>query len=179
MSGQGPRIFTLEGDAPDIHGGAWAAPGAVLIGRVRLLDQSSVWFNVVARGDNEWITVGEGSNIQDGSVMHTDVGCPLDVGAGVTVGHKVMLHGCRISDNVLVGMGSTVLNRAVVGENTIIGAGSLVAEGKEIPPGVLALGVPARPIRDLKEQELQLIKYSAEHYIANAERYRKGLSGPA
>ena len=151
------------------------APDAALVGRVRLKKGASIWFQTVARGDNEWITVGENSNIQDLSMLHTDMGFPLNIGANVTVGHKVILHGCTIANDVLVGMGSIIMNGAIIRRNTIIGAGSLIGEGKEIPEGVLAFGTPARVKRDLTEGEMNLIQDSAVHYYNNAQRYLKGL----
>lgn len=167
--------YKLEGQEPKLEGSNFVAPDATLIGRVRLKDGSSIWFQTVARGDNEWITVGQNSNIQDLSMLHTDIGFPLDIGANVTVGHRVVLHGCTIADDVLVGMGSIIMNGAKVGRNTIIGAGSLIGEGKEIPEGVLAFGTPAKVKRDLTEGELNLIQDSAVHYHENAQRYLKGL----
>lgn len=168
-------IYELGGEHPEIAADAWVTPDANVIGRVRLLAAASVWFGSVLRGDTEWITIGAGSNIQDMSVLHTDVGAELVVGDGVTVGHRVTLHGCRVGDNALIGMGSIILNHAVIGENSIIGAGSLVTEGKEIPPGVLALGTPAKVVRDLSDEERALISASARHYQANAERFRAEL----
>lgn len=167
--------YSLEGERPVLEGDNFVAPDASLIGRVRLMKGASVWFNVVARGDNEWITVGEDSNIQDLSMMHTDIGFPLDIGARVTVGHKVILHGCTIADEALIGMGSILMNGAKIGRHTIIGAGSLVGEGKEVPDGVLAFGSPVKVIRDLTSDEIELINHSAAHYAANAKRYLKGL----
>ena len=167
--------YRLEGVEPKLEGGNFVAPDAALVGRVRLKKGVSIWFQVVARGDNEWITVGENSNIQDLSMLHTDMGFPLDIGANVTVGHRVILHGCLIADDVLVGMGSIIMNGAKVGRNTIIGAGSLIGEGKEIPEGVLAFGTPAKVKRDLTEGELNLIQDSSVHYFENAKKYLKGL----
>lgn len=168
-------IYSLDGQKPVLEKGAFAAPDAALIGKVRLKQNASVWFNCVARGDNEWITIGEDSNVQDLSMMHTDIGFPLTIGKGVTVGHKVILHGCTVADGALIGMGSIVMNGARVGRHSIVGAGSLVGEGKEIPEGVLAFGSPARVVRDLTKNEIKLILASAEHYARNAKRYLKGL----
>ncbi len=168
-------LYSLDGQHPVLEGENFVAPDASLIGRVRLKKNASIWFGTVARGDNEWITVGEGSNIQDLTMMHTDIGFPLDLGARVTVGHKVILHGCTIADDALIGMGSIVMNGAKIGKNTIIGAGSLVGEGKEIPDRVLAYGTPAKVIRDLTDQEVKLIAVSAQHYAENAKRYLEGL----
>ncbi len=169
-------LYALDGQCPVLEGENFVAPDASLIGRVRLKKEASVWFGVVARGDNEWITVGEKTNIQDLSMLHTDIGFPLDIGARVTVGHKVILHGCEIADEALIGMGSILMNGSKIGTNTIIGAGSLVGEGKEIPAGVLAFGSPAKVIRDLTDQEVRLIAASAAHYAENARRYLEKLS---
>lgn len=168
-------IYSLDGQKPELEEGSFSAPDASLIGKVRLKKGASIWFQSVARGDNEWITIGEDSNIQDLSMMHTDIGFPLSIGKRVTVGHKVILHGCTIADETLIGMGSTIMNGAKVGTHSIIGAGSLVGEGKEIPAGVLAFGAPARVIRDLTADEINLILASADHYAENAKRYLKGL----
>lgn len=151
------------------------APDATLIGHVRLDARASIWFKAILRGDNELIHIGAGSNIQDGSVLHTDIGAPLTVEEGVTVGHRVCLHGCYIKKSSLIGMGSTILNHSVIGSHTIIGANSLVPEGKMIPDGVLALGAPCKVIRDLTADEIRLIEASAKHYEDNAARYNQGL----
>lgn len=165
------------GDAlPDIHDEAWVAPDARVIGRVRLKAGASVWFQSVLRGDNEWIEIGEGSNVQDGSMMHTDMGYPLTVGDRVTIGHKVMLHGCTVASDTLIGIGSIILNGARIGSRCIVGANSLVTEGKEFPDGVLVLGAPAKVVRELTAEEMALIDHSAEHYVENAKRYRRDLA---
>ncbi len=171
-------LFTFAGAAPELpgDGDVWIAPGARLIGRVRLDRGASVWFNAVLRGDTEPIVIGAGSNIQDGAICHADPGLPLTVGAGCTIGHMAILHGCTIGDGSLVGMGSTVLNGAVIGPRVLIGAGSLVTEGKEIPGGVLAVGRPARPVRDLTEEEIAGLARSAEGYRARMRAYRAGLT---
>ncbi len=168
-------VFGLDGVSPEIDPEAWVAPGAVLVGRIVLAAGASVWFNAVLRGDNEPIEIGEGSNAQDGSVLHTDLGAPLVVGAGCTVGHMAILHGCRIGDGSLIGMGATVLNHAVIGARVLIGAGALVTEGKVIPEGVLVMGRPGRVVRDLTEEEIAGLARSAAGYRANAARYRSGL----
>ncbi|MBJ3776314.1 gamma carbonic anhydrase family protein [Acuticoccus mangrovi] len=165
-------LYSLEGVSPDLHIASWAAPTAVLIGRVRLLADASVWWGAVVRGDNEWIEVGEGANIQDNTVCHTDAGAPLTIGAGATVGHSVILHGCTIGEGSLVGMGATVLNHAVIGKNALVGANALVPEGKVIPDGVLALGAPAKVIRELTDEEIAGIAKGSEHYVANWKRYK-------
>jgi len=168
--------YALGDQEPVLEGSDhFIAPGAQLIGRVRLRSHSSVWFNVVIRGDNDWIEIGERSNIQDGCVLHTDPGLPLTVGSDVTVGHKVMLHGCTIGANTLVGIGSTILNGAVIGENCIVGAHALVTENKEIPPGSLIVGAPAKIMRQLDPEEIAQLSQGADHYVANAARFREQL----
>lgn len=169
-------IYTIEGRKLDIRGQEYfIADNATIIGSVALEDKASVWFNAVLRGDDAQITIGEGSNVQDGSVLHSDPGLPLTLGRYVTVGHMVMLHGCSIGDNSLIGIGAVVLNNAKIGNNCLVGAGSLVPEGKEYPDGSLILGTPARVIRELKPPELQIIRLSAEHYVHNIKRYRNNL----
>ena len=171
-------IYTIEGAAPEFpaDGRYWIAPTAVVIGRVRLLSNSSLWFGAVLRGDNDWITIGENSNIQDNSVVHTDPGLPVTVGTNVTVGHNVILHSATVGDNSLIGMGSTLLNRARVGSNCIVGANALIAEGKEFPDGSLIIGAPARVARPLTEAEIAMLKLSADVYVANATRFRDHLA---
>jgi carbonic anhydrase/acetyltransferase-like protein (isoleucine patch superfamily) len=171
-------IYTIEGAAPEFppDGQYWIAPTAVVIGRVRLMKNSSVWFGAVLRGDNDWITIGENSNIQDNCVVHTDPGLPLTVGANVTVGHNVILHSTTVGENALVGMGSTLLNRSRIGNNCIVGANALVAEGKEFPDGSLIVGTPARVVRSLTEPELAMLKLSADVYVANSRRFRDHLA---
>ncbi|MBT8082044.1 MAG: gamma carbonic anhydrase family protein [Gammaproteobacteria bacterium] len=169
-------IYTLGDRAPVFEGaGHFVADNATIIGSVRLGDKASVWFNVILRGDNDWLVVGARSNIQDGSVLHTDPGLELAVGAGVTVGHKAMLHGCAIGDNSLIGIGSTVLNGARIGRDCIVGAHALVTEGKEFPDGSLILGAPAKVVRQLEDEEIAQIGASADHYVDNAARYNSGL----
>lgn len=168
-------IYALEGVAPQVSASAWVADSAQVIGRVALADDASVWFGVVIRGDTETITVGKGSNIQDMSVLHADVGMPLTVGEGVTVGHKVMLHGCTIGDNSLIGIGAVVLNGAKIGNNCLVGAGSLVTEGKEFADGSLIVGSPARVVRQLSPEQIEGLRHSAQHYVQNANLYRAGL----
>jgi carbonic anhydrase/acetyltransferase-like protein (isoleucine patch superfamily) len=167
-------MYELGDLSPQLIGADhFIADNATVIGSVRLKDKASVWFNCVLRGDNDWLIVGERSNIQDGCVLHTDDGIELVVGDGVTVGHKVMLHGCRIGDNSLIGIGSTVLNGAVIGKNCIVGANSLVTENKIFPDGSLIVGSPARVARELSTEEIGYITISADHYVANAARYRE------
>ncbi len=153
----------------------WIAPNAIVIGSVILEKDASIWWNTVVRGDNEPITVGEGSNVQDGCVLHTDPGCPLTIGRGVTLGHLAMLHGCLIGDNSLIGIGATVLNGARIGNNCAIGAHSFVPEGREFPDNSLVFGSPARVVRQLKPEEVAGIGENAAHYVENWKRYRAEL----
>ena len=170
-------IHSLGERAPEFKGdGHFVADNATLIGTVRLRAQASVWFNCVLRGDNDWIDVGERSNIQDGSVLHTDPGIGLEIGAGVTVGHMAMLHGCTIGDESLIGIGATILNGAKIGRHTMVGAHALITENKEFPDGVMLLGAPARVARELTDEEVALIRYSASHYVQNAARYVDSLA---
>lgn len=169
-------LYQLDADTPEVHPKAWVADSAQVMGRVRLHENASVWFGTVIRGDTETIEVGEGSNIQDGSVMHADVGFPLTVGKHVTVGHMVMLHGCTIGDESLIGIGAVVLNGAKIGKNCLVGAGSLVTEGKEFPDGSMIMGTPAKVVRQLSPEQIEGLRNSAKHYIANAQRYRAGLT---
>lgn len=169
-------IYTLADKQPRIDPSAWIAANATVIGDVRLAANVSIWWNAVLRGDNDPITIGENSNIQDGSVLHTDEGVPMQIGANVTVGHLVMLHGCSIGDNSLIGIGSIILNRAVIGRNTIVGANTLIPEGKVFPDGVLIVGSPGKVVRELGAEEIARLAGSAEHYVANARRYRQQLA---
>ena len=153
----------------------FVAESADVIGNVRLESNASIWFNAVVRGDNELITIGENSNVQDCSVLHTDVGCPLTIGKNVTIGHKVMLHGCTIGDNSLVGINAVVLNGAKVGKNCLIGANSLVTEGKEIPDGSLVMGSPAKVIKTLSEEQQSQLLRSAEIYVDKSRQFKKEL----
>lgn len=157
------------------EGDYWIAPNAVVIGDVILRPGASVWWNVVIRGDNEPIVIGEDTNIQDGSVLHNDAGIPLTIGRGVTVGHKVMLHGCEIGDNSLIGIGAVILNGARIGRNCIIGARALVTEGKVIPDNSMVMGAPGKIVRSLTDDELGMLEYAAQHYVDNARRYLRGL----
>ena len=170
-------LYALDGVRPELpaDGRAWVAPTAVLIGRVRLAVDASVWWHAVLRGDNELIDIGEGSNVQDGAVMHTDPGAPLVVGSGCTIGHQAILHGCILGENTLVGMGATILNHARIGANCLIGAGALITEGKEIPDFSLVKGAPGKVVRDLSEEEIARLLRSAESYRANMRRFRAGL----
>ena len=168
-------IYELDGVAPRMADSAWVADNAQVMGDVALGEGVSVWFGVTVRGDTETITIGEGSNVQDGSVLHADHGFPLTIGARVTVGHQVMLHGCTIGDESLIGIGAVVLNGARIGRHCLVGAGSLVTEGKEFPDGSMILGRPAKVVRELTPEQIDGLRMSAAHYIENARRYRKGL----
>ncbi len=170
-------IYQLDGIAVDTpaSGNFWVAETAAVMGRVILRENASIWYGATLRGDNDPIEIGENSNIQDGSVLHTDIGCPLTVGRDVTVGHMVMLHGCTIGDETLIGIGSTILNRARIGRNCIIGAHSLVPEGKDIPDNSLVMGAPGKVVRQVTPQQVQMIAMSAHHYVENWKRHRAGL----
>ena len=150
----------------------WIAPNAAVMGKVILHKNASVWFGATLRGDNDPITIGEGSNVQDGSVLHTDTGSPLTIGKNVTVGHMVMLHGCTIGDGCLVGIGAIVLNGAKIGRNCIVGAGSVVTEGKSFPDGTLILGAPAKVVRELDPQQIAMMQHGATHYVCYARGFR-------
>ena len=169
-------IFQIDKHKPKFNGTNFIAPNATVIGQVTLEEDASVWFNVVIRGDNDPIIIGKKSNIQDGSILHTDLGAPLNIGEGVTVGHKVMLHGCTISENCLIGINTTILNHAVIGKNSIVGANSLITEGKEFPENTLIMGSPAKSIRQLREAEIMMINMSSEAYVENGKRFMKSLS---
>lgn len=170
-------LYSLAGVAPDLpaDGAYWIAPTAVVLGHVKLAREASVWFGAVLRGDNDLLSVGERSNIQDLSVLHTDPGLPLVIGRGCTIGHKVMLHGCTIGDNTLVGIGATVLNRARIGRNCLIGAHALVTEGKEIPDNSMVMGAPGRVVRTLSDDEVKMLSFSADIYVENWKRFKLGL----
>jgi carbonic anhydrase/acetyltransferase-like protein (isoleucine patch superfamily) len=165
-------IYNFENKAPELHKDSWIASNAVLIGKVILKKDANIWFNVVLRGDIETITIGEGSNVQDGSVFHTDPGCPLTLGSGVTVGHLVMLHGCEVGNDSLIGIGSTILNKTKIGKNCIIGANTLIPENKTIPDQSLVLGSPGKVIRQVTDKEVEEIKENAQHYVENYKKYK-------
>ncbi|WP_212523188.1 gamma carbonic anhydrase family protein [Actibacterium sp. MT2.3-13A] len=171
-------LYALDGHAPQLPewGDYWIAPDANLIGRVIIEENASVWFGATLRGDNEPITIGAGSNVQENCVMHTDMGFPLTVGKNCTIGHKAMLHGCTIGDESLIGMGATILNGARIGRNCLIGAGALVTEGKEIPDGSLVMGAPGKVVRQLDEKAIAGLRASALHYQQNMQRFRDGLA---
>lgn len=168
-------IFKLDQDTPEIDDSCFVAPSASLIGQVNMAENSSVWFNCVLRADNEPINIGKNSNVQDGSVLHVDPTFPINIGENVIVGHKVMLHGCTIGDNTLIGMNAVILNGATIGENCIIGANALITEGTEIPSGSMALGSPAKVVKKLDEATMDLLKSGAQHYVHNSARYKAGL----
>ena len=171
-------LYDLDGVKPSTpeSGNYWVAENATVLGRVILKENASIWFNAVLRGDNDPIEIGENSNIQDGSVLHTDHGVPLTIGKNVTVGHMVMLHGCTMADGTLIGIGSTILNRAKIGKNCIIGAHSLIPEGKEIPDNSLVMGSPGKVVRELDEGAAQMIAASAQVYVDNWKRFKSGLT---
>jgi carbonic anhydrase/acetyltransferase-like protein (isoleucine patch superfamily) len=170
-------LYKIDDIAPELPQGNdyWVAPNATLIGRVRLLKNASIWFGAVLRGDNDWIVVGENSNVQDNSVIHSDPGQPVTIGSNVTVGHKVILHSTTVGDYSLIGMGSTLLNRSKIGRNCIVGANTLIAEGKEFADNSLIVGSPGRVVRQLGEQQIAMLKISAEVYVQNYKRFRDGL----
>ena len=169
-------IYALDGIAPDLHADTWVAPDANIIGKVTLGQGASVWFGATLRGDNERITVGTGSNVQENCVLHTDMGFPLTIGENCTIGHKAMLHGCIIRDGTLIGMGAVVLNGARIGAGCLIGAGALITEGKIIPDGSLVVGAPGRVVRNLDPDARARLLASAAGYQANMRRFKAGLS---
>ena len=164
-------VHQLEDHAPEVHRTAWVAETAIVVGKVTMAENSSVWYGAVLRGDNDRITIGANSNVQDGSVLHTDFGTPLVIGDNVTVGHQVMLHGCTVGDGSLIGIQSVVLNGARIGRNCLVGAGSLVTEGKEFPDGVLIVGRPAKVVRELTAEQIANLQRSAAHYVQQAHRH--------
>ena len=179
-NGQGADMsfYALDGVAPQIvgNGPAFVAGDAKVIGRVALHDDCSIWFGCVLRGDNEPLTVGARTNVQENTVMHTDMGFPLTVGEGCTIGHRAMLHGCAVGDNSLIGIGAIVLNGARIGANSLVGAGALVTEGKSFPDNSLIVGAPARIVRTLDEADVAALRESADHYVENARRFAAGLA---
>ena len=168
-------IYQLDDLTPDVHPTAWVADNAQVMGSVTLAEDTSVWFGVVIRGDTSTIAIGKGSNVQDNSVLHADVGMPLVIGEGVTVGHQVMLHGCTVGNHSLIGIGAIVLNGAKIGNNCLVGAGALVTEGKEFPDGSMIIGSPAKAVRVLSPEQIEGLKMIAKHYVDNANRYKAGL----
>ncbi len=168
-------VYQLDEAVPQLAPDAWVAPNASVIGRVRLGAQASVWYGVVIRGDNELITLGARCNVQENSVLHTDQGFPLTLGDDVTVGHQAMLHGCTVGEGSLVGIQAVVLNGATIGRHCLVGAGAVVTEGKEFPDGSLILGSPAKVVRALTPEQIERLRWSAAHYVANAARHRQAL----
>ena len=168
--------YRLGDSRVETHPQSWVAPKATLIGKVKLEAGASVWFGAVLRGDKELIHIGENSNVQDGTVMHTDMGSPLNIGKNVTIGHNVMLHGCTVGDNSLIGINAVILNGAKIGKYCIIGANSLIGEGKEIPDGSLVMGSPGKVVRELTDGQKKMLEASAAHYVHNAQRYARDLA---
>ncbi len=168
-------IYQLGEDTPRIAATAWVADSAQVMGRVALADSASVWYGAVLRGDNEWITLGERSNVQEGCVLHTDMGWPLTLGADVTVGHQAMLHGCTVGDGSLIGIQAVLLNGVQIGSGCLVGAGAVVTEGQVFPDHSLILGAPAKLVRTLTAEQLQRIKSSATQYVQKAQRHRLQL----
>lgn len=175
MQAKSMALYELDSVAPRLATSAWVADSAQVMGNVELAEDTSIWFGAIIRGDTEVIRIGRGSNIQDASVLHADIGRPLTVGEYVTVGHKVMLHGCTIGDGSLIGIGAVVLNGAKIGKGCIVGAGALVTEGKEFADGSMILGSPAKAVRELTAEQQDALKMSAVHYIENARRFERGL----
>ena len=169
-------IYEVDGISPTVSESAWVADSAQVMGDVVLGEQVGIWFGVVARGDTAPIRIGARTNIQDLSVLHADVGMPLTIGSGVTVGHKAMLHGCTVGDDSLIGIGAVVLNGAKIGKGCLVGAGALVTEGKEFPDGSMIIGSPAKVVRSLTPEQLQGLRQSADHYVANAQRFKTTLN---
>ena len=168
-------LFRLGEKQPQLDENTWIAPNATIIGDVHLGANASIWWNATLRGDNDPIHIGANTNIQDGSVLHTDEGIPMHIGANVTVGHLVTLHGCTVGDGSLIGIGSVILNRAVIGKSCIVGANTLIPEGKVFPDRVLIVGSPGKVVRELSDDDVARLKAAADHYVANAQRYRDTL----
>jgi len=170
-------LYSLDGQSPTFadEASTWIAPDASVIGNIVIGKDVGIWFGAALRGDTETISIGEGTNVQEHTIMHTDPGFPLTIGAGCTIGHRALLHGCTIGDNSLVGMGAIILNGARIGNNCLVGAGALVTEGKQFPDGSLVVGSPARVVRQLDEQAIAGLRLSAQHYIANQKRFRARL----
>ncbi|WP_372528497.1 gamma carbonic anhydrase family protein [Piscinibacter sp.] len=168
-------LYQLDDHVPQLATGAWVADSAQVIGLVALGENANVWFGAVLRGDNELLSIGRGTNIQDGTVVHTDIGYPVTLGERVTVGHQVMLHGCTVGDESLIGIQSVLLNGAKIGRQCVVGAGSLVTAGTEFPDGSLIMGRPAKVVRPLTPEQIEGLRQNAEHYIENARRFKAGL----
>ena len=177
QSGKNMTIYALDGISPEFEDrhSNFIAKDAALIGKVRIGRHVSIWFGATMRGDNEWIEIGEGTNVQEHTIMHTDPGFPVTIGVRCTIGHRALLHGCGIGANCLIGMGAIMLNGANIGENSLVGAGALVTEGKSFPPGSLIVGVPARLVRALDEAAIAKLRASASHYAGNGRRFLSGL----
>lgn len=170
-------IYSLGEHQVELGGGeCYIAPSASVIGRVRLGREASVWFGAVVRGDNDLVSIGERSNIQDNAVVHPDPGIPVTIGANVSVGHMAMVHGCTIGDFTLIGIGAVILNHAVIGKNTLVGAKTLIPERKTYPDGVLILGQPGKVVRALRPEEIESLQRSAESYVQKGRRYRRELA---
>ncbi len=168
-------LYQLDEHRPRLGAGAWVADSAQVIGHVELAENASVWFGAILRGDTEPLTIGKGSNVQDGSVLHADIGHPVVIGENVTVGHQVVLHGCTVGDGSLIGIQAVVLNGAKIGKHCLVGAGALVTGGKEFPDGSMIIGSPAKVVRQLTPVQIAGLQRSAEHYVANAKRFAAGL----
>ena len=171
-------IYRLGDRTPRLpaEGSYWVAPGAQLIGDVEIGEGVGIWFNATVRGDNEPIQIGARTNIQDGAVLHSDYGAPLTIGAGCTIGHAAIIHGCTIGNNVLVGMGATILNKAMIGADSLVGANALVTEGKQFPPRSLIVGAPAKVVRELTDEEVEGLRRAADEYVTNWRRFADGLA---
>ena len=169
-------VYQLDTLTPRVAATAWVADSAQVIGNVELAEGASVWFGAILRGDNETMRIGRNSNVQDGSMLHSDEGFPLTLGENVTIGHQVMLHGCSVGDGTLIGIKAVVLNGAKIGKNCLVGAGALVTEGKEFPDGSMILGSPAKVVRELSPEQIAGMQRAAMHYVDNAKRYQAGLS---
>ncbi|MEJ5217051.1 gamma carbonic anhydrase family protein [Cognatishimia sp. D5M38] len=169
-------LYSLDGVSPQVAEDSWIAPDANVIGKIVIQQGASIWFGATLRGDNEAIVIGRGSNVQENTIMHTDMGYPLTVGEGCTIGHKALLHGCTIGDNTLIGMGAVILNGAKIGKNCLIGANALITENKVIPDGSLVMGSPGKVVRELDEQGIQGLRASALNYQQNMRRFRAGLA---
>ena len=168
-------LYQLDEHSPRLAAGAWVADSAQVVGNVELAEDANVWFGAILRGDTELLKIGRGSNVQDASVLHADIGFPVTLGENVTVGHKVMLHGCTVGDGSLIGIQAVVLNGAKIGRHCLVGAGALVTEGKEFPDGSMIIGSPAKVVRQLTLEQIAGLQRSAEHYVANAKRFAAGL----
>ncbi len=168
-------VYALEDQTPKLAQDSWVAESATVVGNVIMEEGASVWFGAVVRGDNEPLTIGKGSNVQDNAVLHSDPGFPLTIGQDVTIGHQAMLHGCTIGDNTLVGIGATILNGTVIGKNCLIGAHALITEGKVIPDNSVVMGSPGRVVKELPADQEAKLRLSANYYVKNAQRFRDGL----